>query len=74
LIPGLKGSLLVAGRASGSILRFKLAADEPATILSTERWVADELGRVRAIGVGPDGAIYLCNDNSLIRVSSVGDR
>ena len=69
-IPGLKGSLLVAGRQSRSVLRLKMSPGDPGTILSTERWLSDQFGNVRAIGVGPDGAVYLCDDDSLVRLSS----
>jgi glucose/arabinose dehydrogenase len=70
LIPGLKGSLLVGGRESRSVLRFKMSSEHRGTILATERWISDKFGSIRAIGVGPDGAVYICNDDSLVRLSS----
>jgi glucose/arabinose dehydrogenase len=65
-IPGFAGNLLIAADAGQSILRVRFDPADPKTIVSSERLLIQAFGRIRAIGVAPDGAIYFCNADFLI--------
>jgi glucose/arabinose dehydrogenase len=69
LIDGLRDSLLVAGRASRSVLRFRLDPSDRRAITATDRLVSDDFGQIRALGVAPDGSVYFCGDAALVRLS-----
>ncbi|RRB02769.1 PQQ-dependent sugar dehydrogenase [Larkinella rosea] len=54
--PNLKGNLLVATMRGESILRIQVEGDR---LVAQERLFRNQFGRIRALAVGPDGAIYL---------------
>ena len=68
----LAGDLLVAGREGGYILRVRFDPQDRGRPLSTERLLEGRVGTVRALTVGPDGAIYFCTDTALIRLIKAG--
>lgn len=61
-IPGWDGSLLVTSLRGASLFRLTLGGDGRRAV-STERLLQGELGRLRAVLVGPDGAVYLATSN-----------
>lgn len=69
LIPAFRGDLLIAAGDSRSILRLRLDAADPTKVVSAERLLLDAFGPIRAIGVGPDGAIYFCTADALVRLA-----
>ena len=64
------GDLLIAGR-DGGISCASASIHRIASSVSTERLLDGRLGSVRALTVGPDGAIYFCTDTTLIRLIGV---
>jgi glucose/arabinose dehydrogenase len=68
----LSGDLLVAGRDGGYILRVRFDPQDRARPMSTERLLEGRVGAVRALAVGPDGAIYFCTDTSLVKLVKAG--
>ena len=68
----LTGDLLVAGREGGYILRVRFDPQDRGRPLSTERLLEGRVSTVRALTVGPDGAIYFCTDTALIRLIKAG--
>jgi glucose/arabinose dehydrogenase len=58
-------NLLIASEQGRQLLRLRLDPGEPARILTTERLLHDELGGIKVVSVGPDGAIYFGTANAL---------
>ncbi|MEO9297698.1 PQQ-dependent sugar dehydrogenase [Devosia alba] len=69
LLPDWQGDLLTGGLSGQVLVRLDVEGDE---IVGEERLFAGQLGRVRDVKAGPDGAIYLITDEDngrLIRVA-----
>jgi glucose/arabinose dehydrogenase len=60
--PGWKGSLLFTTLKGSALRRLQLTADG-ARVASQETLLAGQLGRLRDVLVGPDGALYLATSN-----------
>jgi glucose/arabinose dehydrogenase len=69
LIPEFRGDLLLAADAEHAVLRLRFDAADPRKVVATERLLGDSLDGARTIGVGRDGAIYLCAAHTLIRLA-----
>ena len=69
LIPEFRGDLLLAADAEHAVLRLRFDAEDPRKVVATERLLGDSLDGARTIGVGRDGAIYLCAAHTLIRLA-----
>lgn len=72
LLPSWQGDLLTGGLSGQVLVRLDVEGD---TIVGEERLFAGELGRIRDVRVGVDGAIYLLTDEGngrLIRVAPEG--
>lgn len=67
-LPQLSGDLLVAGRTQGYILRIRFEKTDASRPAVTERLLEGKVGTVRALAIGPDGAIYFCTDKALVRL------
>jgi glucose/arabinose dehydrogenase len=69
LLPAFQGDLLVAADEGRHLLRVRLDKRDPTRVVSTERLLQDTVGRVKVVSVGPDGAIYLCTDRALMKLT-----
>lgn len=72
LLPEWQGDLLAGGLSGQLLVRLDMEGD---TIVGEERLFEGQLGRIRDVRVGPDGAIYLLTDEDngrLIRVAPEG--
>ena len=69
LIPAFQGNLFIAGSGDRTILRLQFDPKRPMQVVSTERLLLDEFDRLRAIGMGRDGAIYFCTSNALMKMA-----
>ncbi|MCR6673904.1 PQQ-dependent sugar dehydrogenase [Devosia ginsengisoli] len=72
LLPEWQGDLLAGGLSGQLLVRLDVEGD---AIVGEERLFAGQLGRIRDVRVGPDGAIYLLTDEDngrLIRVAPEG--
>jgi glucose/arabinose dehydrogenase len=54
----LRGDVLIASDEGRHLLRLRGDPVEPTRIVATERLLQDRIGGVRAVAVGPDGAIW----------------
>ena len=61
LIPAWRGSMLFATLRGESLRRVTFGAD--GSVKDEELLLADQLGRLREVAVGPDGAVYLTTSN-----------
>lgn len=72
LLPAWQGDLLAGGLSGQLLVRLDMEGD---AVVSEERLFEGQLGRIRDVRVGPDGAIYLLTDEDngrLIRVAPEG--
>lgn len=72
LLPDWQGDLLLGGLSGQVLIRLDMEGD---AVVGEERLFAGQLGRVRDVKAGPDGAIYLVTDETngrLIRVAPEG--
>lgn len=72
LFPGWRGDLIAGGLSGNLLVRLDMDGD---TVLGEEHLFQGELGRIRDVRVGADGALYLLTDESngrLIRVAPTG--
>lgn len=60
-LPGWRGDLLVGALKFEYLARLEMEGDR---IVREERLLEGEIGRIRDIRVGPDGLVYLLNDES----------
>ena len=72
LIPEFRGDLLLAADTEHAVLRLRFDAADPRKVVATERLLGDSLDGARTIGVGRDGAIYLCAAHTLVRLAPAG--
>lgn len=73
LFPQWQGDLLSGGLSGQVMVHLDMEGDE---VVSEERLFAGQLGRVRDVRTGPDGAIYLAIDASpgqILRVAPAGE-
>jgi aldose sugar dehydrogenase len=69
LIPEFRGDLLLAADGDHAVLRLRFDPADPRKVVATERLLWDSLDGARTIGVGRDGAIYLCAAHALMRLA-----
>jgi glucose/arabinose dehydrogenase len=68
LMPGLRGDLLIAGGPAPGLMRVRFDPANAARIVSIEPLV-EIRAPIRAIAVGPDGAIYVATDTEISRIT-----
>jgi glucose/arabinose dehydrogenase len=68
LIAAFRGDLFVAAGEGGHILRIRFDRRSPTRVVATEK-LLEGVGPVRAIAVGPDGAIYFATPGSIGRLA-----
>jgi glucose/arabinose dehydrogenase len=62
------GNLLVTGREGGYLLRIRFDPSDVTRPATTERLLEGAAGSLRAIAVGPDGALYFSTATQLVRL------
>ncbi|WP_193335189.1 PQQ-dependent sugar dehydrogenase [Devosia beringensis] len=73
LLPGWQGDLLTGGLSGHVLVRLDMEGD---AIVGEERLFEGQLGRIRDVKTGPDGAIYVITDadnGRLIRIAPQGE-
>jgi glucose/arabinose dehydrogenase len=68
LMPALQGSVLVAGGDVPAIVRIGFDSGDPAQVSSAVPLLQNAGGVVRTLVVSPDGAIYFCVDDKILRL------
>lgn len=71
LVPAWKGSLFVGGLAPRYLVRLTLDGDR---VVGEERLLTEVGERLRAVVVGPDGALYVATDNDNGRILRVAPK
>jgi glucose/arabinose dehydrogenase len=70
LIPSFRDNLLIGSREDGAgLLRIRIDANDATRVVSIERLFENQLDAVRALTMGPDGAVFLCTGDALLRLA-----
>jgi glucose/arabinose dehydrogenase len=64
-----KGNLFIAAEMGRQLMRLRFDLDNPSKIVSVERMLTDEIGGVRVVSEGPDGALYIATESVLYRLA-----
>ena len=67
-LPSLQHSLLVASAEGRHLLRIRLDPADATRVLGVDRLLQNRIGAVRAVTMGPDGAVYLAGDGAIHRL------
>jgi glucose/arabinose dehydrogenase len=68
LIPIFRGNLFVAAEMGQYLMRMQFDSEAPTRIASVEHLLNGEIGSIRVVAEGRDGALYLASDTSLYRM------
>ena len=69
LTPIFKGNLFIAAEMGRQLIRLRFDSENPSKIVSVERMLQDEIGAVRVVAEGPDGALYVATESVLYRLA-----
>ena len=69
LIPAFRGDLFVAGEKARELIRFRFDLSNPLRITSVERLLKDQVGELRVVVQGDDGALYIATESALYRLA-----
>ena len=64
-----KGNLFLASEAGRQLIRLRFDPDDATKIVSVERMLQNEIGPVRVVSEGPDGALYVATESVLYRLA-----
>jgi len=69
LMPIFKGNLFVAAELGRQLIRLRFDPNNGTKIASVERMFQDQIGAVRVVAQGPDGALYVATESVLYRLA-----
>lgn len=69
VMPMFKGNLFVAAELGRQLIRLRFDPANASKILSVERMLVDQIGALRVVGEGPDGALYIATESVLYRLA-----
>jgi glucose/arabinose dehydrogenase len=69
LVPVFRDNLFIAAEAGRHLIRLSFDPQNPERIATTERLLQDQLGGLRVVATGRDGALYICNETQLWRLA-----
>ncbi len=64
-----KGDLFIAAEMGRQLMRLKFDPENASKVVSVERMLTDEIGPVRVVSEGPDGALYVATESVLYRLA-----
>ena len=69
LMPTFRGNLFIAAEAGRQLMRLRFDPEDPTRVSSVDRLLKDEIGPVRVVAEGKDGALYIASDTTLYRLA-----
>jgi glucose/arabinose dehydrogenase len=69
LIPEFKGNLLIAASDGRELLRMRFDAGDPSRLAAVEHLLKDDVGPLRVVAEGRDGAVYVATDDAVFRLA-----
>ena len=67
-IPNFRGDLFIAAIEGRHLMRLRFDATNATRIASVERLLTDQIGPIRVVAEGRDGALYVASDTALYRL------
>jgi glucose/arabinose dehydrogenase len=64
-----KGNLFIAAEIGRQLMRLRFDPDNASKVVSVERMLTDEIGAVRVVSEGTDGALYIATESVLYRLA-----
>jgi glucose/arabinose dehydrogenase len=64
-----KGNLFIAAEMGRQLIRLRFDPDNATKVVSVERMLHDQIGAVRVVSEGPDGALYIATESVLYRLA-----
>ena len=64
-----KGNLFVAAEMGRQLIRLRFDPANGSKVVSVERMLQDQIGAVRVVAQGPDGALYIATESVLYRLA-----
>jgi glucose/arabinose dehydrogenase len=68
-IPVFRGNLFIGAETGRHLIRIRFDPQNPERIVSVEKLLENQIGPVRVVAAGPDGALYICNETALFRLA-----
>ena len=68
-MPDFKGNLLIAANGGRELIRLQFDPDNPSRVAGVERLLTNEIGGLRVVTEGRDGAVYVATESVLYRLS-----
>jgi len=68
LMPMFAGNLFIAADTGRQLIRLQFDRDSPTRVLSVDRLLDNQIGPVRVVAEGRDGALYVASDVALYRL------
>jgi glucose/arabinose dehydrogenase len=69
LMPMFQGNLFVAAEMGRQLIRLRFDPSNATKIVSVERMLQDQIGAIRVVSQGPDGALYIATESVLYRLA-----
>jgi glucose/arabinose dehydrogenase len=69
LMPIFKGNLFIAAEMGRELMRLRFDPDNSTKVISFEKLLTDQIGAVRVVSEGPDGALYVATESVLYRLA-----
>ncbi|RPI51440.1 MAG: hypothetical protein EHM55_18960, partial [Acidobacteria bacterium] len=69
LMPFFQGNLFVAAEVGRELIRLRFDPGNLSRIISVERLLKDQIGAVRVVAEGKDGALYIASESALYRLA-----
>ena len=67
-LPIFKGDLFIAAEMGRQLIRLRFDPENATKVVSVERMLQDQIGAVRVVAEGPDGALYIATESVLYRL------
>jgi glucose/arabinose dehydrogenase len=74
LIQPFQHSLLIGSEGRQPLLRVRLDPKDPTKTIGTDQVLPASIGAVRALAIGPDGAIYFASNSAILRMAPASAR
>jgi glucose/arabinose dehydrogenase len=69
VMPFFRGNLFIAAEMGRQLIRLRFDPEDATKIVSVERMLQDQIGAVRVVAEGPDGALYIATESVLYRLA-----